>query len=68
MMWFTDLSKKKFKNAPPKKNKKNTHTNKQQQQKTITHDKAVQSNILWLNLNKINEISILQSTHRQGKP
>ena len=25
------------------------------------HDKAVQSNILWLNLNKIGGISILQS-------
>ena len=30
------------------------------------HDKAVQSNILWLNLNKIGEISILQSAHKQG--
>ena len=27
------------------------------------HDKTVQSNILWLNLNKINEISFLQSAH-----
>ena len=33
------------KNIPPKKNKKKIH------------DKAVQSNILWLNLNKINEIN-----------
>ena len=32
------------------------------------HDKAVQSNILWLNLNKIREISILQSAHKQGNP
>ena len=32
------------------------------------HDKAVQSNILWLNLNKINEISFLQSAHKQGNP
>ena len=32
------------------------------------HDKAVQSNILWLNLNKINEINILQSTDKQGNP
>ena len=32
------------------------------------HDKAVQSNILWLNLNKINEISILQSAGKQGNP
>ena len=30
------------------------------------HDKGVQSNILWLNLNKINEVSILQSAHKQG--
>ena len=27
------------------------------------HDKAVQSEILWLNWNKINEVSILQSAH-----
>ena len=32
------------------------------------HDKAVQSNILWLNLNKISEISILQLAHTQGNP
>ena len=32
------------------------------------HDKAVQSIILWLNLNKINEISIPQSAHKQGNP
>ena len=32
------------------------------------HDKAVQSNILWLNLNKIGELSILQSAHKQGNP
>ena len=32
------------------------------------HDKAVQSNLLWLNLNKINEISILQLAHKQGNP
>ena len=32
------------------------------------HDKAVQSNILWLNLNKINDISILQSAHKLGNP
>ena len=32
------------------------------------HDKAVQSNILWLILNKINEISILQSEGKQGNP
>ena len=31
-------------------------------------DKAVQSNILWLNLNKIGVISILQSAHKQGNP
>ena len=30
------------------------------------HDKAVQSNILWLNLNKVFEKSILQSAHKQG--
>ena len=32
------------------------------------HDKAVQSNTLLLNLNKINEIFILQSAHKQGNP
>ena len=32
------------------------------------HGKTVQSNILWLNLNKINELSILQSVHKQGNP
>ena len=32
------------------------------------HDKAVQFNIVWLNLNKINEISILQSAEKQGNP
>ena len=32
------------------------------------HDKPVQSNILWLNLNKIGGISILQSAHKQGHP
>ena len=32
------------------------------------NDEAVQSNILWLNLNKINEISILQSADKQGNP
>ena len=32
------------------------------------HNKAVQSNILWLNLNKISSISILQSAHKQGNP
>ena len=33
------------------------------------HDKTVQSNMLWLNLNKINEISFfLQSAHKQGNP
>ena len=31
-------------------------------------DKAVQSNVLWLNLNIINGISILQSVHKQGNP
>ena len=30
------------------------------------HNKAVQSNILWLNLSKTNEISILQSARNQG--
>ena len=29
------------------------------------HEKAIQSNILWLNLNKICGISILQSAHKQ---
>ena len=32
------------------------------------HDQAVRSNILLLNLNKINEISILQSADKQGNP
>ena len=32
------------------------------------HYKADQSHTLWLNLNKINEISILQSAHKQGNP
>ena len=32
------------------------------------HDKAVQSNILWQNINKINEISILQLADKQGNP
>ena len=32
------------------------------------HDKAVQSNVMWLNLNKINEISSLQSADKQGNP
>ena len=32
------------------------------------HDKAVQFNVLWLNLNKIDGISILQSAHKQGNP
>ena len=32
------------------------------------HDKTVQSYILWLNLNKIGAISILQSAHKQGNP
>ena len=30
------------------------------------HDKAVQSNILWLNLNNISRITILQLSHKQG--
>ena len=30
------------------------------------HDKIVQSNILWLNLNNIGAVSILQSAHKQG--
>ena len=32
------------------------------------HDKAVQSNILWLNLNQIVGINILHSAHKQGNP
>ena len=32
------------------------------------HCKAIQSNILWLNLNKIDGIGILQSLHKQGNP
>ena len=30
------------------------------------HDKVVQSNILWLNLNNISRITILQLSHKQG--
>ena len=30
------------------------------------HDKTVQSNILWLNLNKIKATSFLQSANKQG--
>ena len=32
------------------------------------HCKAVESNILWLNLDKDGRISILQSAHKQGNP
>ena len=32
------------------------------------HDKTVQSNMLWLNSNKIDEIIFLQSAHKQGNP
>ena len=32
------------------------------------HDNIVQSNMLWLNLNKIGVISILQSPHKQSNP
>ena len=35
---------------------------------TKIQDNTVQSNILWLNLNKIGDISILQSAHKQGNP
>ena len=42
------------------------NVSKNQQQKT--HDNAVQSKILWLNLNKIGGISMLQSAHKQGNP
>ena len=52
MIWSTDPLKMFLKNHEKKK----------------IHDKAVQSNILWLNLNKINGISILQSAHKQGNP
>ena len=40
---------------PPKKKKK-------------FHDKAIQFNIQWLNLNKINGKNILQSADKQGTP
>ena len=49
-MWSTDPSKNVL--TPPHPSIPHTHK---------IHDEAVQSNILWLNLNKINEISILQS-------
>ena len=45
---------------PSKNVSKNPHTK--------IYEKAVQSNILWLNLNNIGEISILQSAHKQGNP
>ena len=32
------------------------------------HDKTVQSNILWLILNKINAVNILQSAAKHGNP
>ena len=32
------------------------------------HDKTVQSNMLWLNSNKIDTIFFLQSAHKQGNP
>ena len=32
------------------------------------NDKVVQCNILWLNLNKISEINMLQSANKQGSP
>ena len=32
------------------------------------HEKTVQSNMLWLNLNKIDAIFFLQSAHKQGNP
>ena len=43
-----------------------THTRTHTHTHIQIHDKAVQSNILWLNLNKIRDISILQSAHKQG--
>ena len=49
MKWSTNPSKNVFKNL---------NNNK-------IYDKAVQSNILWLNLNKINNVSILQSADKQ---
>ena len=52
MAWSTKPSKNVLKNPPPPK----------------FHYKAVQFNILWLNLNKIGEISILQLAHKQGNP
>ena len=52
MIWSTDPSKNVFKKIPPPK----------------FHDKTVQSNVLWLNLIKINENFFLQSTHKQGNP
>ena len=45
---------------PSKNVSKNSHTK--------FHSKAVQSNILWLNLNKIGVISILQAAHKQIIP
>ena len=32
------------------------------------HDKTVQSNMLWLTLNKIDMIIFLRSAHKQGNP
>ena len=54
MIWSIHPSKL-FKKIPSPKKKK-------------IHDKAVQSNILWLNLNKISEISTSQSAIKKVTP
>ena len=61
MIWSTDPSK----NAPPlppqhKQNNNNNNNNKRK-----LHEKAVQSDLLWLDLNRIDEIGILQSADKQ---
>ena len=46
---------------------KNVSKSPPQKKKTL-HGMTVQSNILWLNLNKIGGTNILQSAHKQGNP
>ena len=53
MIWSTDPSKNVSKILPPPPK---------------LHDKTIKSNILWLNLNRINKISFLQSALKQGNP
>ena len=58
MIWSTDPSK----NAPPPPPQHKQNKNKQTKK---LHEKAVQSDLLWLDLNRIDEIGILQSADKQ---